>query len=208
MRGLAVKRLMLLVTAAVLSLIASGCAAGSMSFEDFNRAWNGIPATITTYDQNGDLIDHVHGRSLQVSLDDRFDVVSVNSDGTTTSSPGDVMLISIGKSHISHVGSTMIWAEDGVTAVAGADTRVDISNTEQGTPWLNNLFEYNRNLWKGKAKTLLIRSQDGKPIAVYAAKEVEVVGTAVPKSTMFRLDGKRLFVYRADYTMYDTDLLQ
>lgn len=202
------RRFKIMAIFAAFAVLLSSCAAGAMSFEDFAREWRGIPATITTYDQNGDLIDRVHGESFQVSLDERFYTTSVNSDGSVTKTPGDVMLISVGSSHISHVGSTMIWAEDGVTAVAGADTKVDIKNTAQGVPWLNNLLEYNRNLWKGKAKTLLVRSQDGKPIAVYAANEVEVVGTAVPKSTMFRLDGKRLFVYRADYTMYDTELLK
>ncbi len=199
--------MLLTITTVMVVFAMTSCATGAMTFEDFNRAWNGIPATITTYDQNGDLIDKVQGTSLQISLDERFYTVNVSSDGTTTREPGDVLLISVGKSHISHVGSTMVWAEDGVEAIAGADTTVDIKSTEQGTPWLNNLKEYGRNLWKGKAKTLLIRSQDGKPIAVYAANEVEIVGTAVPKSTMFRLDGKRLFVYRADYTVYDTDLL-
>ena len=198
----------LVAVAAVMAMTLSGCVAGAMTFEDFNRSWNGISAEITTYDQSGELIDKVHGTSLQVSLDDRFTETSLNSDGTILSSPGDVLLISIGESHISHVGSTMLWIEDGIEPIAGADTTVDITNKEQGTPWLNDLYEYNDNLWKGKAKTILIRSQDGDPIAVFSADEVEVVGTAVPKSTMFRLDGKRLFVYRADYTTYDTVLLQ
>ena len=52
------------------------------------------------------------------------------------------------------------------------------------------------------------RSQDGRPIAVYAANQVEIQGTAAPKSTMFRLDGKRLLAYRVDYTIYDNDLLK
>jgi len=194
--------------AAVVAMSLSGCTATAMSFEDFNRSWNGISAEITTYDQEGKLIDKVHGASLQVSLDERFKEYSTNSDGTVISAPGDVMLISIGKDHISHVGSTMLWMEDGIEPIAGADTTVDISNNEQGTPWLNDLLEYDDTLWGGKAETILIRSQDGAPIAVFAADKVEVVGTAVPKSTMFRLDGKRLFVYRADYTTYDTELLR
>lgn len=204
------KRITKLVPAgmmAVAMLVLSGCAAGAMTFEDFNRSWNGISATITTYDQDGEIIDKIQGSSLQVSLDARFSVTSLDSEGVVTTSPGDVMLISIGDSHISHVGSTMIWEEEGVEAIAGANGTVDFVNTEPGTPWLNDLFEYNQNLWEGGAKTILIRSQDGKPIAVYSADEVEIVGTAVPKSTMFRLDGKRLFVYRADYTVYDTALL-
>lgn len=198
----------MVILAVVATLTLSGCAGAAMTFEDFNRSWKGIPATITSYDQQGEVIDRIVGKSLQVSLDKRFTTTSVDSAGTITSIPGDVMLISVGESHMSHVGSTMIWEEDGVNAIAGANGRVNITSVEAGTPWLNDLLEYNKNLWEGGAKTILIRSQDGKPIAVYAANEVEVVGTAVPKSTMFRLDGKRLFVYRADYSVYDTNLLQ
>lgn len=156
----------------------------------------------------GNLIDRVSGRSFEISLDERFEEVSVGSDGDIIRSPGDVLLISVGGSHISHVGSTMIIAEDGLAPVAGANTTISLTNTEAGTPWLNNLLEYNRNLWQGKGKTILIRSQDGQPIAVFAADQVEVAGTEVPKSTMLRLDGRRLWVYRADYTMYDNELLE
>lgn len=192
---------------AVVALVLSGCASGAMSFEDFNRSWNGISATITTYDQDGQLLDKIQGQSLQVELDKRFTVTSTTSDGEIISTPGDVLLISIGDKSISHVGSTMIWEEEGLKPIAGANGTVSITNTDEGVPWLNNLLEYNQNLWQGSAKTILIRSQNGDPIAVYAANEVEIVGTSVPKSTMFRLDGKRLFVYRADYTVYDTALL-
>lgn len=197
--------LMALLVAAALSL--SSCASAAMSFEDLIRDWKGIPATMTTYDQNGEAIDRVKGQSFQFALDERFKEVSRSSDGSITTSPGSVLLLSVGKSHINHVGSSMLLAEDGLTTVAGADTTVDIVNDKPGTPWLNNFIEYNRNMWKGKGKTLMIRSQDGKPIAVYAANQVEIQGTAVPKSTMFRVDGKRLLAYRVDYTIYDNDLL-
>ncbi|HEX7484451.1 MAG TPA: DUF5052 family protein [Candidatus Saccharimonadales bacterium] len=201
------KRFVLMMTAVVLALVMTSCSAVVMSFEDLARDWKGIPATMTTYDQNGDAIDKVVGESFQFDLDERFREISVSSDGNTVSAPGSVLLISIGNSHINHVGSSMLLAEKGVTAVAGADTTVDIKNAEPGVPWLNNFLEYNRNLWQGKGKTIMIRSQDGKPIAVFAADQVEIQGTAVPKSTMLRLDGKRLLAYRVDYTIYDNELL-
>lgn len=185
----------------------ASCASVSMTFEDLARDWNGIPATMMTFDQQGNQIDEIHGESFQFALDARFEEVSVNSDGTITTSPGSVLLISVGDSHINHVGSSLLLQEDGITAIAGADTSVNIENSEPGTPWLNNLREYNRNLWEGKGKTIMIRSQDGLPIAVYAADQVEIQGTAVPSSTMFRLDGKRLLAYRVDYTIIDNDLL-
>lgn len=202
------KRLRVAIVLAIVAILGlTSCAAGAMSFEDLARDWKGIPATMTTYDQEGQVIDSAEGASFQFGLDDRFKQVSVSSDGKVISAPGDVLLISVGNSHISHVGSSLLLAEKGVAAMAGADTKVAIKNSEPGTPWLNNFLEYNRNLWQGKGKTLMIRSQDGKPIAVYAANQVEIQGTAVPKSTMFRLDGKRLLAYRVDYTIYDNELL-
>lgn len=197
----------IMVFAITAALGLTSCSAVAMSFEDLARDWKGIPATMTTYDQLGDAIDRVEGESFQFALDGRFEEVSVGSDGNVVSAPGSVLLISVGKSHINHVGSSLLLAERGITAVAGADTKVEIKNSEPGVPWLNNFLEYNRNLWQGKGKTIMIRSQDGKPIAVYAANQVEIVGTAVPKSTMLRLDGKRLLAYRVDYTIYDNELL-
>lgn len=60
----------------------------------------------------------------------------------------------------------------------------------------------------GKARILMIRSQDGTPCAIFAGDEVSVYSTDVPKSTEFVVDKKLLVVYRADYTVYDASLLK
>lgn len=186
-------------------VVLTACSGMNAFGESLNRALEGVPATMTTYTQSGEEIDEVKGVSFQVSRDSKFD--TVNSEGGSNQD-SSVLLISLGDSHISHVGSTLILAQDGMVDVTEAlGTAVAFENVESGVPWLNNLREYNQNLWQGKAKTLLIRSQDGTPIAVYAGDEVEIFGTDVPKSTTFRVDGKYLFVYRADYSVYDNDLL-
>lgn len=160
---------------------------------------------MTTYTSDGHQIDKVQGSSFEVERDTRFDTTDSEGNSNQDSS---VLLISLGASHISHVGSSMILAQDGLTDLTPSITnKVSITNTAPGTPWLNNLLEYNRNLWQGKGKTILVRSQFGYPIAVYAGNEVEILPTDVPKSTWFRVDGKYLFVYRSDYTVYDNDLL-
>lgn len=195
---------LVVVGSAIVALLLSACAGFSAFGEGLNRALQGVSATMSTYDQYGNLVDEVHAISFQVSRDARFD--SVDNDGKSNAD-SSVLLISVGDDHISHVGSTMVLAQDGLTKVAGAETKIRFSNNEPGVPWLNNLFEYNRNLWKGKGKTILIRSQNGTPVAVYAGNEVEIFATDVPKSTCFRVDGMYLFVYRADYTVYDNALL-
>lgn len=183
----------------------SGCA-GLMHFgEQINKAWKGVPAVMSTYDQEGNKIDEIKGESFNFSRDKRFD--TTNSEGTSNND-SSVLLISIGKSHISHVGSTMILAEKGLKDVTDkVDKRLALSNIEAGTPFINSFIENHRNLWSGKSKTLMIRSQDGLPVAVYSGNKVEIFPTDIPKSTWFRVDGKMLLVYRADYTVYDTDLI-
>jgi len=201
------RRLMLLAPMAVIAaLVLSACAAFGQIGGDINRALNGVPATMSTYTQFGDKIDQVHGVSIQVSRDDRFD--SVNEKGGSNAD-SSVLLISVGQnSHVSHVGSTMVIAQEGLTSISDSvSPKVSVTNNQPGTPWLNNIFEKNRNLWKGKSKTIMIRSQSGLPVAVYAGNAVEAFATDVPKSTAFRVDGLYLFVYRADYTVFDNDLL-
>lgn len=192
----------MLITLGVLG----GCA-GLLHFgEQINKAWNGVPAEMSTYDQDGNKIDEIKGESFNFSRDSRFD--TTNSEGTSNRD-SSVLLISIGKNHISHVGSTMILAEKGLEDVTDkVDKRLALNNLEAGTPFINTFIEKNRNLWSGKSKTLMIRSQDGLPIAVYSGNKVEIFATDIPKSTWFRVDGKMLLVYRADYTVYDTDLLK
>jgi ATPase len=117
-------------------------------------------------------------------------------------------LISLGDNHITHVGSTLIFAQDGIVDVANSlPNEVRFSNTEPGSPWLNDIKYRYGNLWQGKARTIMVRSQNGTPLAVFAGDHVESFSTDVPKSTAFRIDGRYLLIYRADYTVYDTALL-
>lgn len=194
------------VAALTALFILGGCAGLSAFGEEISRAFQGVPATMTTYDQQGQVIDLIQGESFRVSRDERFDFTSTNSDGSSTTNPGDVLLISLGSNHVSHVGSSMILAQDGIVKVADAKT-LDIENRDLGTPIINDFFEKTRNLWQGKSKTIVIRSQDGLPIGVFAGDTVEVFPTDVPKSTWFRVDGKYLLVYRVDYTVIDNALL-
>ena len=199
------------VTAAVVALIATmlsltSCAGLAMFGDSVNRAFNGMPATVEFYAKDGHVMASAHGTSIRVTRDERFDT---NDSEGVSKNDSSVLLISIGNSHIQHVGSTVVLAQDGLLNIADGipEKEFNIENTQRGTPWANTLREKFRNLWQGKAKTIIIRSQDDVPIAIYAGNEVEVAATDVPKSTLYRIDGKYLFVYRASITTPDSDLM-
>lgn len=200
-----VKQVRALLAMLVVMVTLSSCSGLSAIGEEITRAFKGVPATMQTFNEDGIMLDEVHGSSFRVSRDERFD--TSNSDGTSKND-SSVLLISLGDSHLSHVGSTMIMAQDGLIEVTESmPETLRLTNYDPGAPWLNDLVEKHGNLWKGKSKTLMIRSQNGSPIAVYAGENVEMFPTDIPKSTWFRVDGHYLLVYRADYTLYDNDLL-
>ena len=192
------------VVAAIMIVVVSGCAAFQNAAEQIEEALQGRSLTMTTFATDGQVIDQVNGKSMRIARDTTFD--STDSAGGSNAD-SSVLMISIGDNHIRHVGSTLIAAEQGLTTVAGPGT-INLTNVKPGMPWLNDFIEVNRNLWKGKGKTILIRSQFDKPLAVYAGDAVEIFATDVPKTTRFRVDGKVLVVYRANYTVYDNELLQ
>ena len=194
---------MLVAASAVVAMLLSSCAFASNALDSMNRNWKGVNATMYTYAFDGSPMDTVHGKSFKVSNDSEFD----SNCGENCVKKGSVLTLSIGKSHIEHVGSSLILAQDGLEPVAGGDTKIDITNSESGRPWLNDLMYRCQNLNKGKAKTIIIKSQSSIPLAVYTGDEVELYNPGIDNATQFRIDGKYLFVYRVEYTVYDTDLL-
>lgn len=185
-------------------LALQGCAGLSQQLGDLSAALKGRSGIMRTFDENSQVIDEVKGESFRFVRDTRFDTHS--SEGSNKDS--GVVEISLGDSHIYHVGSTMIFAENGLVEVTSQlPASMRITNAKPGVPWLNDIRERFQNLWKGKAKTIMIRSQNGTPLAVYAGDAVEIFASDMPKTTVFRVDGQYLLVYRADYTVYDSDLL-
>lgn len=207
MKGDAVKRfrmLFVVIALAMTALMMSSCALFDSALDDLNRALRGEAATMTTYNQAGQKIDEIHGKSFDFARDDKFDQTDAEGKKISNSS---VLRIAVGGKIIQHVGSTLILAQDGLVKVSDAPTQLFLDNNDPGRPWLNYIYHNMRDAWKGKARTVMVRSQDGMPIAVFAGDKVETFAPDIPQATRFEIDGKTLLVYRADLTIYDTALL-
>jgi hypothetical protein len=198
--------LVLVAVGVVTALALGGCAWFDSEVDTFLSLMRGRSATIVTYNVFGNKIDSIHGTAINISRDTTFD--SVNSDGTTNKD-SSVLRISVGNAHVQHVGSTLLLIEDGVINVGDQLPKtVSVESTERATPFLNDLRQRFQNLWQGRSRTVIVRSQNGSPIAIFAGNQVEYFATDVPKSTLLRIDGKYLLVYRSDYTIYDNALLR
>lgn len=195
------KQLLVVGLLSITVIMLSGCQDIMNSFKQFEQSFKGLEMTVRTYDEQSQVMDKVQGKSVKIERDNTFDTDEDSKDSS-------VIQITVDKNEMHHVGSSMIIEEKGLTNVFDeyAD-KVDINNTKRSVPMINSMVNDFSNSFKGKDKVILIRSQNGTPLATYAGNKVSMYSTDVPKSTGILIDGKYLFIYRCDYTIYDKALV-
>lgn len=201
------KRVKITVIIGVLCAVTliSGCNLFKNEIGKMKEALKGRTAIIQTYDEESNIIDQVKGRSISISSENKFDIK--NEEGKTTTKSSVISLTVGGKSMV-HVGSSLILYEEGLTNVFDEFAKtVDIKNFDRSRPFLNKMINDMKNITTGKSKVILIRSQSGKPLATFVGDNVSYFATDIDKSTGILIDGKYLFIYRCDYTIYDIELL-
>lgn len=189
----------------LLTVLLSGCTDLLNWGKDFKQDFKGLGMVIQTYDNDSQLIDSIKGKSVKIEKDTTFD--RKDSEGETRKE-SKVLSITVGGENMTHVGSSLIAYEDGMTNVFEEYAKtVKIDSQNKSVPMLNSMVNEFQNDFTGKSKTILIRSQNGSPLATFTGDSIRMSDTDVPSSTNFLIDGKRLFVYRCDYTVYDNKLL-
>ncbi|WP_414841867.1 DUF5052 family protein [Enterococcus saccharolyticus] len=196
------KKKTLIISMVLSMMFLAGCQDIKMWFKGFEESFKGLEMVIQTYDEQSQLIDKITGKSVLIERDTTFDTNAETADSS-------VIQITIGNKEMHHVGSSMIIAEKGLENVFDkyAET-VDAQTIQRGVPVINSLVNDFKNSFSGKEKVVLIRSQNGTPLATYGGNNISLYKTDVPKSTGLLIDGQYLFVYRCDYTIYDRALLE
>ena len=193
-----------LVAALVLTL--AGCNWFEKKLGDLKEALVGREMIIQTYDENSQLIDRVQGKSVSIKADDEFELTDVDGNVVEKSS---VLNVTVGGNEIIHVGSSLISHELGLENIFDVYAKsVDLDNFDRSVPFVNRMVNELKNYTTGKDKIVLIRSQSGQPLATFAGDDVSYYATDIENSTALLIDGEFLFIYRCDYTIYDTELLQ
>ena len=188
------------------ALILTGCQSVSNFFKTSQEHFLGLSGTLRTFDENSQVIDKVKGKSISIKSDDRFDITDSKGNVSKESS---VLDISVGSSQVIHVGSTLIFSENGLTDyMEKYASKVDLDSNKRSLPFINRFYNQVKNDVTGDSKLILIRSQTGTPLATYFGRKVSTSASdGIPNTTYLLVDGKRLIIYRADFTIYDTDLL-
>jgi len=199
------KKFSLLAVVITATLVLSGCNWLEYKIGSLKEQFVGRELTIQTYDENSQMIDRVQGKSVSIEADEEFSLKDANGETVEKSS---VLNITVGGKQMLHVGSSLIAYEDGLLNIFEEYVQqVDLNSFDRSVPFINRMVNDLQNLTTGKEKIILIRSQSGQPLATFAGDDVSYFATDMDKSTGIMIDGKYLFIYRCDYTIYDLALL-
>lgn len=121
-----------------------------------------------------------------------------------------VVTITVDGSQIENCGSTVIFAQDDLEPDADFEGIDSIESESNGiTDWtmIAGVVNSYKNYF-GKPTVVVIQSQLGVPICAYSGKDVYwEVCEDLPKTTKLMIDGKALYIHRANFQIIDRDLL-
>ena len=204
------RKVIALLLVAVLTVTnLTGCSWLDSQLADLKGELIGNSFDISIYDNFGNNTLNIRGDKVQVDAN-IVKVKSVDSDGdwSTTYEMSSVTSNTIDGSNMEQVGNTVIYAERGLNKITDFELPTDIT-TSGGT---FNLLDGNINSIKniiGTSKVVVISSQLGVPIAVYGGEKVYYeIPDDLPKFTKLSIDGKALYINRANYIILDTKMIE
>ena len=169
----------------------SSCAFLKNKLKNIKGELVGNSFTIDFYDNYGTDLLTIHGN--KVGLEANYvSTDSIDSDGSTTTNYelSSVVTLTVDGSQIAQTGNTIIFAENG-GSINLLDRKINKLQNLIGTP-----------------KIVIVCSQLGIPIAVYGGNSVYwEVPDDLPKTTKLNIDGKALYIHRANYILLDSSII-
>ena len=191
------KLIALILCAAVLVGALTGCSAIGAYFSQLRGELFGNDYTIRQYDDFGNLVFTIHGDrvTMDCELDENGEVssyIDITIDGHSWK----------------HVGSTLVFAQNGVDMITDFQLPEDMQTAGSSTGLMaidRRINEY-ANLF-GKDLVVLVSSQNGTPVALFQGNDcyTEIPGD-LPKTTLIHIDGKLVYVHRANVDIIPADL--
>lgn len=129
-----------------------------------------------------------------------------------TKTLSSVVTVTIDGKEVESCGSTMIFAEKGLSPEVDFKSPEVIKSATDGSLGENVIIANVVNKFKnnfGKSRVVVIQSQLGDPICAYSGDKVYwEVCQDLPKTTKLMIDKKALYIHRANFQILDKDLLE
>ena len=205
------KRIFAVLLSAILGVALTGCSKLGSIINEIHGSLIGNNYTVYTYDNYGNQTLKTSGKKISIT-GNKIETVSYDSDGraVTGYDLSSVITITIDGKEIESCGDTCVFVQNGLEPEV--DFSLDEVNSSGGNGITDNaalarvLNRYKNDF--GKSRVVVIKSQLGQPIAAFSGDNVYwEIPDDLPKMTKLMVDGKALYIHRANYQIIDKDLL-
>lgn len=201
----------LLALVAMISIfVVSGCAKLASAINDIKGSLIGNQYTIYTYDNFGNLVLETSGKKIDIA-GNPVKTTSYDENGKviTGYELSSVITITIDGNEIESCGDTCIFVQKGLTPDVDfiTETIKSSSGIFDITSISAKLNQYKNKF--GKARVVVIKSQLGNPIMAFSGDSVYwEIPEDLPKMTKLMIDGKALYIHRANFQIVDKELIE
>lgn len=173
----------------VMALSGCGMAVIEMAISELKGELLGNDYIISQYDNFGNQVLQVSG-----------DKIALGAEVDSAGEPTSYIDITIDGYDWKHVGSTLVFAQNGVDMVTDFQMPESIetsSDESLGLIGADRFVNHYKNLF-GKKQVVLISSQTGTPIGLFQGDKCSTkIPADLPKTTLVSIDGKLVYVHRA-----------
>ena len=193
------KKILIAAVALALCVALTGCAFISSFLSELRGELFGNDYDIRQYDDFGNLVFTIHGDRVTMDCElDEYGEVSSYID------------ITIDGESWKHVGSTLVFAQNGVDMITDFQLPEDMQGNSSSTGLMavdRRINEYAN--YFGKDLVVLVSSQNGTPIGLFQGDDcyTEIPGD-LPKTTLIHIDGKLVYVHRANVDIIPASLFK
>ncbi len=206
------KHMLIVMLVLLLSLTGCGIASLESSVNDIKGQLIGTSFECQFYDNYGEKFLTASGTKVGMTGNIIEEAVIDSSDGSTSTeyALSSVVTINIDGNELQSCGDTIIFEESGLEPDAKFQLN-DIESSSNGKFLENTIVSGIVNDYKnffGKGQVIVIQSQLGVPICAYSGDDVYYeIRNDLPKTTKLMIDGKALYLHRANFQIIDKDLI-
>ena len=205
-------KVLILTLLSALLITLSGCAKFQSTLNELQGNLVGVSFTMETYDNYGQLTLTAKGDKIKLTGNKIEEMIATDDGWVRHYEMSSVMTVTIDGKEMETCGDTVIFAEKGLEKAMDFTTSEFInSHAEMGDITDNTVLAYWINGYKnkfGKSRVVVIKSQMGQPLCVYQGNKVYwEIPEDLPKTTKLMIDGKALYIHRANFQIIDKGLL-
>lgn len=187
----------------------SGCAKVKSGSHDLHGSIFGNEYYIDTFDNNGNRTLRTHGKKIDIDPNIIEEKVYTENGWVSTNTLSSVLTITIDGKQMISCGDTCIFYDTDLKP----DYEFYLDQIESSSSGIlsSTLIAGKVNEVKnafGKPMVVIVKSQMGAPIYAFSGKKVYwEVEDDLPRFTKLMIDGKALYIHRANFQIIDKKLL-